>query len=191
MIIFRSDRMLIQRYVCPTDGRHIEIQIIGDKHGNYVTFPERECSLQRRKQKVVEESPSPLFSGQVRFCIPQPPHSTHGDDAVYMRAYLVCPSSSAPLSVQPGGEERRAAMQAQAVQLCRAVGYHSAGTVEFLADADMNFYFLEMNTRLQVEHPVTEEVSERLSFTCFSVLRRVSFLFIYLLLFLLRSAVKI
>ena len=80
MIIFRSDRMLIQRYVCPTDGRHIEIQIIGDKHGNYVTFPERECSLQRRKQKVVEESPSPLFSGQVRFCIPQHPHSTHGDD---------------------------------------------------------------------------------------------------------------
>ena len=72
--------MLIQRYVCPTDGRHIEIQIIGDKHGNYVTFPERECSLQRRKQKVVEESPSPLFSGQVRFCIPQHPHSTHGDD---------------------------------------------------------------------------------------------------------------
>ena len=162
MIIFRSDRMLIQRYVCPTDGRHIEIQIIGDKHGNYVTFPERECSLQRRKQKVVEESPSPLFSGQVRFCIPQHPHSTHGDDAAYIRAYLVCPSSSALLSVQPGGEERRAAMQAQAVQLCRAVGYHSAGTVEFLADADMNFYFLEMNTRLQVEHPVTEEVSERL-----------------------------
>lgn len=120
---FGDARMLIQRFVCPTDGRHIEIQIIGDKHGNYVTFPERECSLQRRKQKVVEESPSPLFSGK------------------------------------PGGEERRAEMQAQAVQLCRSVGYHSAGTVEFLADADMNFYFLEMNTRLQVEHPVTEEVS--------------------------------
>ena len=154
--------MLIQRYVCPTDGRHIEIQIIGDKHGNYVTFPERECSLQRRKQKVVEESPSPLFSGQVRFCIPQHPHSTHGE-MIRLHTRLPCMfSSSALLSVQPGGEERRAAMQAQAVQLCRAVGYHSAGTVEFLADDDMNFYFLEMNTRLQVEHPVTEEVSERL-----------------------------
>ena len=172
--------MLIQRYVCPTDGRHIEIQIIGDKHGNYVTFPERECSLQRRKQKVVEESPSPLFSGQVRFCfLPNIHTPTHGDDPLTYALTLVCSSSSAPLSVQPGGEERRAAMQAQAVQLCRAVGYHSAGTVEFLADDDMNFYFLEMNTRLQVEHPVTEEVSERLSFTCFSVLRRVSFLFIY------------
>eukprot|EP00941_MAST-03F_sp_MAST-3F-sp1_P001663 g1663.t1 len=115
---FGDDRMLIQHFVCPTDGRHIEIQLIGDKHGNYAAFPERECSIQRRNQKVLEESPSVLLT-----------------------------------------PETRASMQAQAVALARAVGYHSAGTVEFLCDNDQNFYFLEMNTRLQVEHPVSEEVT--------------------------------
>lgn len=115
---FGDDRMLIQHYVCPTDGRHIEIQLVGDKHGNYLTLPERECSLQRRNQKVIEESPSVLLTPATR-----------------------------------------AAMQAQSAELARSVGYHSAGTVEFLCDNDENFYFLEMNTRLQVEHPVTELVT--------------------------------
>ena len=115
---FDDDRMLLQHFVCPTDGRHIEIQIIADKHGNVACFPERECSIQRRKQKVIEESPSVLLT-----------------------------------------EETRLKMQQQAADLCQKVGYHCAGTVEFLADNDQNFYFLEMNTRLQVEHPVSEEVS--------------------------------
>ena len=114
---FGDDRMLIQQYVCPYGSRHIEIQIVGDKHGNYVAFPERECSIQRRNQKVLEESPSTLLT-----------------------------------------PETRKKMQRQAVMLAKSVGYHSAGTVEFIADND-HFYFLEMNTRLQVEHPVTELVS--------------------------------
>lgn len=115
---FGDDRMLIQQFVCPYESRHIEIQVIGDKHGNYAAFPERECSIQRRNQKVIEESPSVLLS-----------------------------------------PETRLAMQQQAVMLAKSVGYHSAGTVEFIADNEQNFYFLEMNTRLQVEHPVTEEVT--------------------------------
>eukprot|EP00750_Incisomonas_marina_P029119 INCI705.2.p2 GENE.INCI705.2~~INCI705.2.p2 ORF type:complete len:741 (-),score=155.57 INCI705.2:2970-5192(-) len=115
---FGDDRMLLQHFVCPTDGRHIEIQVIADKFGNVACFPERECSIQRRKQKVIEESPSVLLS-----------------------------------------EETRLKMQQQAADLCQKVGYHTAGTVEFLADNDQNFYFLEMNTRLQVEHPVSEEVT--------------------------------
>ena len=93
-------------------------QVIADKFGNVACFPERECSIQRRKQKVIEESPSVLLS-----------------------------------------EETRLKMQQQAADLCQKVGYHTAGTVEFLADNDQNFYFLEMNTRLQVEHPVSEEVT--------------------------------
>jgi len=110
---FGDDRMLVEKFVdCP---RHIEIQIVGDKHGNVIHLNERECSIQRRNQKVIEEAPSPFL-----------------DPAT------------------------RAAMGEQAVQLSKAIGYDSAGTVEFLCDSQKNFYFLEMNTRLQVEHPITE-----------------------------------
>lgn len=113
---FGDDRMLIERFI--EDPHHIEIQVLADTHGNVVAFPERECSVQRRNQKVVEESPS----------------------------QMILP-------------ETRRAMQMQAIQLCKATGYRSAGTVEMLADDQQNFYFLEMNTRLQVEHPITELVS--------------------------------
>jgi len=108
MSSFGDNRMLIQAFVCPVDGRHIEIQLVGDKHGNVLTLPERECSIQRRNQKVVEEAPSVLLT-----------------------------------------PETRRAMQEQSASLARASGYHSAGTVEFLCDNEENFYFLEMNTRLQ------------------------------------------
>ncbi len=108
--------MFIEKFV--ENPRHIEIQLIGDKAGNLLYLGERECSVQRRHQKVVEEAPSPFVT-----------------------------------------PEMRKAMGEQAVALARAVGYHSAGTVEFIAGADRSFYFLEMNTRLQVEHPVTEEVT--------------------------------
>ena len=114
---FGDDRMLIQRFVCPDGGRHIEIQLVGDEHGNVLALPERECSIQRRNQKVIEESPSLLMT-----------------------------------------PETRKAMQEQAASLAKQVGYTSAGTVEFICD-DEGFYFLEMNTRLQVEHPVTELVT--------------------------------
>jgi propionyl-CoA carboxylase alpha chain len=113
---FGDDRMLIERFI--ENPHHIEIQVLADTHGNVVAFPERECSVQRRNQKVVEESPS----------------------------QLILP-------------ETRRAMQMQAIQLCKATNYRSAGTVEMLADDKQNFYFLEMNTRLQVEHPITELVS--------------------------------
>ena len=113
---FGDDRLFVEKFI--EQPRHIEIQLIADAHGNVVALPERECSIQRRNQKVIEESPSVLLSPATR-----------------------------------------AAMQAQACALARAVGYESAGTVEFLADAAQNFYFLEMNTRLQVEHPVTEAVT--------------------------------
>ncbi len=113
---FGDGRLLIEKYI--TNPRHIEIQILGDKHGNIIHLGERECSLQRRNQKVIEEAPSPLL-----------------DDAT------------------------RAAMGAEAIALARAVGYDSAGTVEFVAGQDRSYYFLEMNTRLQVEHPVTELVT--------------------------------
>ena len=113
---FGDDRVFLEKFI--TDPRHIEIQVLGDKHGNVIYLGERECSIQRRNQKVIEESPSPLL-----------------DDAT------------------------RAKMGEQAVALAKAVGYDSAGTVEFVAGQDRSFYFLEMNTRLQVEHPVTELVT--------------------------------
>jgi len=113
---FGDDRLFIEKFI--TGPRHIEIQVLGDAHGNIVHLFERECSIQRRHQKVVEEAPSPFVT-----------------------------------------PEMRAAMGAQAVALARAVGYQSAGTVEFIAGEDRSFYFLEMNTRLQVEHPVTEAIT--------------------------------
>jgi propionyl-CoA carboxylase alpha chain len=113
---FGDDRIFIEKFI--VSPRHIEIQVLGDKHGNVVHVFERECSIQRRNQKVIEEAPSPLLDPQTR-----------------------------------------AAMGAQAVALAKAVNYDSAGTVEFVAGQDKSFYFLEMNTRLQVEHPVTELIS--------------------------------
>jgi propionyl-CoA carboxylase alpha chain len=110
---FGDDRVFVEKFI--VDPRHVEIQVLGDQHGNVIHLGERECSIQRRNQKVIEESPSPLL------------------DAA-----------------------SRAEMGTQAVALARAVGYDSAGTVEFVAGQDKSFYFLEMNTRLQVEHPVTE-----------------------------------
>jgi len=116
MSSFGDDRMLIERFI--EDPHHIEIQVVADSYGNVAAFPERECSVQRRNQKVVEEAPS---------CLIDP--------------------------------ETRQKMQDQAIQLCKAVGYRSAGTIEMLCDNNKNFYFLEMNTRLQVEHPITELIS--------------------------------
>ncbi len=113
---FGDDRIFIEKFI--ENPRHIEIQILADSHGNTIYLGERECSIQRRHQKVIEEAPSPFID-----------------------------------------PETRAAMGAQAVALARAVDYKSAGTVEFIVDGDRNFYFLEMNTRLQVEHPVTELVT--------------------------------
>ncbi len=113
---FGDDRIFIEKFV--TQPRHIEIQVLGDQHGHCIYLGERECSIQRRNQKVIEEAPSPFL------------------DAATRRA-----------------------MGEQAVALARAVDYASAGTVEFIVDPQRNFYFLEMNTRLQVEHPVTELVT--------------------------------
>jgi propionyl-CoA carboxylase alpha chain len=113
---FADDRIFIEKFI--EEPRHIEIQVLADSHGNVIHLGERECSIQRRHQKVIEESPSPFLD-----------------------------------------EATREAMGAQAVALAKAVNYCSAGTVEFIADKDRNFYFLEMNTRLQVEHPVTEYVT--------------------------------
>ncbi|MFT4181604.1 MAG: acetyl/propionyl/methylcrotonyl-CoA carboxylase subunit alpha [Rhizobium sp.] len=113
---FGDDRIFIEKFV--DQPRHIEIQVLGDKHGNVIYLGERECSIQRRNQKVVEEAPSSFLD-----------------------------------------EATRKAMGEQAVLLARAVGYHSAGTVEFIVDGNRNFYFLEMNTRLQVEHPVSELIT--------------------------------
>ncbi len=110
---FGDDTLFVEKFV--SDPHHIEIQILGDKAGNFVFFGERECSIQRRNQKVVEEAPSPFLS-----------------------------------------DSARKAMGEQAISLAKAVGYNSVGTVEFIVDKNQNFYFLEMNTRLQVEHPVTE-----------------------------------
>jgi propionyl-CoA carboxylase alpha chain len=113
---FGDDRIFIEKFV--TQPRHIEIQVLADQHGNCVYLGERECSIQRRNQKVVEEAPSPFLD-----------------------------------------EATRKAMGEQSCALAKAVGYASAGTVEFIVDGERNFYFLEMNTRLQVEHPVTELIT--------------------------------
>lgn len=113
---FGDDRVFVEKFI--VDPRHIEIQVLGDKHGNVIHLGERECSIQRRNQKVIEEAPSPLLD-----------------------------------------ETTRRKMGEQAVALAKAVNYDSAGTVEFVAGQDKSFYFLEMNTRLQVEHPVTELVT--------------------------------
>ena len=113
---FGDDRIFVEKFI--ENPRHIEIQVLGDKHGNVIHLNERECSIQRRNQKVIEEAPSPLLD-----------------------------------------EATRAKMGEQACALARAVGYDSAGTVEFVAAQDKSFYFLEMNTRLQVEHPVTEMIT--------------------------------
>ena len=113
---FGDDRVFVEKFI--VNPRHIEIQVLGDKHGNVIYLGERECSIQRRNQKVIEEAPSPLLD-----------------------------------------EATRRTMGEQAVALAKAVGYDSAGTVEFVAGQDRSFYFLEMNTRLQVEHPVTELIT--------------------------------
>ncbi len=113
---FGDDRVFIEKYI--EEPRHIEIQVLGDKHGHVIHLGERECSIQRRNQKVIEEAPSPFIDAKTR-----------------------------------------EAMGVQAVSLAKAVGYNSAGTVEFIVDKNRKFYFLEMNTRLQVEHPVTELVT--------------------------------
>ncbi|KAI7870535.1 VTC domain-containing protein [Spinellus fusiger] len=113
---FGDSRLLVEKYI--DQPRHIEIQVLGDNHGNVIYLPERDCSIQRRNQKVIEESPSPFMDPETRYRMGQ-----------------------------------------QAVALAKHVNYNSAGTVEFLMDSQKNFYFLEMNTRLQVEHPVTEYVT--------------------------------
>lgn len=111
---FGNDAIYIEKYI--ENPHHIEVQVLGDKYGNVIHLYERECSIQRRNQKVIEESPSPFLK-----------------------------------------EETRKKMLEVAVTACKKIGYYSAGTLEFMVDKDQNFYFLEMNTRLQVEHPVTEE----------------------------------
>ena len=108
--------MFLEKYIA--EPHHIEVQILADTHGNVIPLWERECSIQRRNQKVVEEAPSPFIS-----------------------------------------EETRRKMLDAAVKAANHIGYSNAGTIEFLVDSEQNFYFLEMNTRLQVEHPVTEEIT--------------------------------
>ncbi len=113
---FGDDAVFVEKMI--TNPKHIEVQILGDQHGNYVYLNERECSVQRRNQKVIEEAPSAVIN-----------------------------------------KEKRQELGEAAVNVARSCNYHGAGTVEFIADGDLNFYFLEMNTRLQVEHPVTEMIT--------------------------------
>jgi acetyl/propionyl-CoA carboxylase alpha subunit len=113
---FNNPAVFIEKYV--RNPRHIEFQIVGDRHGNYVHLGERECSIQRKHQKLIEESPSVAINDKLR---------------------------------KEMGEA--------AIRIAKSVDYYSAGTVEFLLDADRNYFFMEMNTRIQVEHPVTEMVS--------------------------------
>ena len=113
---FGDDRVFIEKFI--EFPKHIEIQVLGDQFGNFIHLGERECSIQRRHQKVIEEAPSSFVDNQLR--------------------------------------EK---MVDHAIKLSKAVGYYSAGTVEFVVDKNKNFYFLEMNTRLQVEHPVTELIT--------------------------------
>ena len=110
---FGDGTVFVEQYI--ENPRHIEVQILADHHGNIIHLGERECTIQRRYQKIIEESPSPTLT-----------------------------------------EEKRQQLLATAVKLCQKIGYKNAGTVEFIVDKDLNFYFLEMNTRIQVEHPVTE-----------------------------------
>ena len=113
---FGDGTVFIEKYI--EEPRHIEFQVLGDNYGNVIHLFERECSIQRRHQKIIEESPSPTLTPEIR---------------------------------KKMGET--------AVRIAKAIGYNNAGTVEFLVDKDLNFYFLEMNTRVQVEHPVTEMVT--------------------------------
>ena len=113
---FGNDHILLEKYLIAP--RHVEVQVFGDKFGNYVTLGDRDCSVQRRQQKIIEEAPAPSLS-----------------------------------------EKTRSAMAKVAIEICKSINYYSAGTVEFLVDGEENFYFMEMNTRLQVEHPVTEMVT--------------------------------
>lgn len=113
---FGNDHVLIEKYLI--DPRHIEIQILGDKFGNYLTLADRDCSIQRRQQKIIEEAPAPNLS-----------------------------------------EKTKELMAKTAIKICQSINYYNAGTIEFLVDREENFYFMEMNTRLQVEHPVTEMIT--------------------------------
>ena len=113
---FANDDIYIEKFI--VNPRHVEIQLLADEHGNVIYLGERDCSLQRRNQKVLEESPSPIMT-----------------------------------------EDLRRRMGEAAVRAAKACGYANAGTVEFLVDKDLNFYFMEMNARIQVEHPVTEMVT--------------------------------
>ena len=121
---FGNGDVYIEKYV--EEPHHVEVQVIGDKHGNVIHLYDRECSIQRRHQKVIEEAPSPYIS-----------------------------------------QETRQKMLEVSVNACKKIGYYSAGTLEYMVDKNQNFYFLEMNTRLQVEHPVTEMITGDAALDCY------------------------